>query len=326
MTNIAILPLFLLLAALITLLVYFRLYSRHINRKLREEESTAHISMASSDSVSRWVIVIAAAILLFSIHSKLSTVENELEMARNENRQAISALQGQISDLEYQLSQQDSLIADFRYETGSYDPETQTCEVTFFCILNTYTEDTGITLNFGEYEIPFEPASGEYHATAAINIFSTLPEYGTLIVGNGDLFQTEQIDTLPFPALCFEVLPSLDTCIYTAESEFTHEDGKYSYSCRIVNDNLGQFTDTKLIVKVNDEIVQESPLTKPEEALSLSIPAEGNDIVLLYAVGTNEYGLTHEIFLDGFGTDGWYAEVFTYNTIYDADGNLLFDE
>ncbi len=317
-------PLLLLTVLLVVLLLYFAFYKRRINRVLEEQHSTAHMPMASMEIVSRGLALVGAVLICIALFSRLTRIEDEILNVNNNLRNEISSLSGQISTLEAKLAQQDSLIADFRYETGSYDPDTQTCEVTFHCSPKSYTDNTGIWLNFGEYEILLEPDGGEFSAAAEIGVFNTLPEYGTLVISTGDLYQTEQIDTLPWPALCFEVLPWMD--VYADDLQFEYTDGTCKVEAAIINDAVERYTDTELIVRVNGAEHSRHALTMQSEAFSVSVPMEQQDAISLHAVGVDAYGLTHEIFLGGWDDEGYWVELDSFNKIYDANGNLLFED
>ncbi len=317
-------PLLLLTVLLVVLLSYFAYYKRRINRVLEEQHSTAHMPMASMEAVGRVLAFVGAVIICFSLFVRLTRIEDEITNVHSNLQNKVDALSGQIDMLEAKLAAQNSLVSDFSYETGSYDPETRTCEVTFTCTLKTYTNDTGITLYFGEYEIPFVPEGGVFRADAQMDIFATLPEEGTLIVGTGDLYQTEQIDTLPWPALCFEALPWMD--VYADDLRFEYTDGTCRVEATIINDAIERYTDTELIVRVNGAEHSRHALTMQTEAFSVSVPMEQQDAVSLHAVGVDEYGLTHEIFLGGWDDEGYWVELDCFNKIYDADGNLLFED
>ncbi len=325
MTVIAIFPLLILITVVIVLLLYFVIYNRRINRQLREEESTAHISMASMDSVSRWVIIIAAALLLFSIHGKITSLADEQQMTRSALEQEISYLQGQVSDLEQELSEQNSLITAFDYELSELDPETMTSKVTLHCTPKSYGEDTEITVSMGNYEIPLTRGSGGiFTGSTDIGIFEALPEEAVVTITTGGISQTQTTDQQPYPFLCYEALPWMD--VYCAESEFSYTNGTCKAELTVENSASDWFHDLTLIVRVNGTETERHDLTMQTESFSFSIPSEENDSITIYATGVDEYGLTHEIFLSGWEDESYWTEAEKFCTIYDADGNLLFDE
>lgn len=223
----AFLPGVLLLVILIICLVYFFVYKRHINRRLEGGQSSAHIPMASLDTVFRWLVLIAAAIMLISMHSKLTRMEEELSMTRSELNREILGLRGDIYDLEVELEEQNSLISAFSYEVGDFDVDTMTSEVTFTCTPKSFTEDTTITLTLGDYEIALEKGSGGvFRGTKEMDIFAMLPETAVITITSGGVSQTQMTDQHPWPALCFEALPmGLD--VYIAEPSFEYDSNKY---------------------------------------------------------------------------------------------------
>ena len=72
------LPIFILLALAIGVLVYFICYKAAINRKLRAEESSAHVPMASVETVIKVVVIIGALVLYGLLNSKITKLQNDL--------------------------------------------------------------------------------------------------------------------------------------------------------------------------------------------------------------------------------------------------------
>lgn len=327
-TVFALLPLLLLITLVIVLLVYFVFYKRRINRILESKESTAHIPMASVESVGRVLGLIGAVLICISVFSNLSNIQNDLQMTNTQLTQQVSLLSQQISDLEYQLEQQESLITSFAYEVGTFDASSMTCDVTFTCAPKIYADDTVITLSVAGTEITLKKnGSGVFRATESFSIFEQFPENAVITITSGGISQTQAIDQLPWPSLCYECLPWLE--VYSTESTFAYDhDAKQGRAeVTVENYTTADFSDITLIVKVNDEEVEACPITGQTMEVVFTASMETEDIMSLYVTAKDEYGLTHEMYLDGWSTDGYWSEIVygKFGTLYDQNGAVLYE-
>ena len=87
--SVIFLPILILAALALGVLVYYICYKAAINRKLRAEESGAHVPMASMESVWKVVAVIAVFVMFSSLSSKITNLQNELN---NTVRQLVANL------------------------------------------------------------------------------------------------------------------------------------------------------------------------------------------------------------------------------------------
>ena len=78
MTSVLVSPMLILIVLLIVLsiafLVYFNIYKKRINRSLEQNESTAHISMISTETVGRAVVIIGVVYFAISTMNQLSDI------------------------------------------------------------------------------------------------------------------------------------------------------------------------------------------------------------------------------------------------------------
>ena len=91
-----IVPVLILAALALGVLVYYLCYKAAINRKLRSEESGAHVPMASMESVWKVVAVIAVFVMYSSLSSKITNLQNELNHVRSNLSNEIGALRSQL--------------------------------------------------------------------------------------------------------------------------------------------------------------------------------------------------------------------------------------
>lgn len=314
----------LIVIALIIYAVYSSIYKKKINKKLEGNESTAHVSMASTESIGRIILIVGAIIFAISTLSMLSNIsENVCDTQINMNN-TINSLRSEITDLKEQLEEQNSVFVEFMYEYGEVDTENHTVELKFECIPKTAGEDTAIVLTLGNESAELKKDSdGRYKGTGDFSIF--FPYCSNLLAS----ITTNDVTTFydisdGFSGTLFSDFIGL----YCAE---LHLDGvKYDVNEFTVTGVYedwakGDFYNQKLIFCVNGEDVKEIEINGDMFEINESVPINDyNDIIDIYVEATDKYGYIHrQMILNQVIYSGESMEEYI---VMDKNRNILYRE
>ncbi len=322
MTTIAIFPLFLLLALISVLLLYFFLYRIRVNRSLRENQSEAHVPMASIDSVGRVLTIVGAVLLCIALFTRLTNLHNDIDYLHASMDSEISALQNQIAELEDKIEEQNSLLSDFSYTVGNFDKEALTCDLTLTCAPKSFTDDTAITVTYGSRTIALTAADGGvFRGTERFGIFEALPEQAVITITSDGVSQTQTTDQLPWATLAYEVLPYMD--VYCEASATGYRNNTREWDITIRNAAAAWFSSIELVVETNGTETERRALKDSTEELHYSFGEGNTDRIAIYAEGTDEYGIIHRQYLTGYDRDGDILEPDYYEVYLDQNRNIL---
>ena len=176
MTVIAVIPLLivcLIIIALIIYAVYSSIYKKKINKRLETHESTAHVSMASTESFGKGILTIGAivvSIVTIYMHSNTSTKIDDMKKKLNQVYRSIDSLKYEISELQDQLqeqiSEQNSAFLTFDCELGEVDNVNHTVEAFFSCVPKMSGNDTLISVTIEKNTITLEKNNNGTYSTS----------------------------------------------------------------------------------------------------------------------------------------------------------------
>jgi len=325
---VAILPILILSALALGVLVYFICYKAAINRKLRAEESGAHVPMASMESVLKVVAIIGVIVMYSSLNSKIVDLQEELTEARITLTDEIAALQYEVYELQETAKKETSLVSEIFYDFGEIDSKNHTVEMNFWVVPKSYGEETEVSLVFrGETLELVNDQGRRFAGSKSFPIFEERYEEGMICVTENGVTKTEVWEDAPRGSFADKCLPQL----FMKGSSVGYRKGKDSVRIEgeitIVSSekNGAAFRELVLLVKRGDTVIDEIAMDDGYVSLNLEYPAKGR--ISLYVKGVDKYGYLHEEYVGGWNgesaADVSYEVTAPYDyRVYTPDGSL----
>ncbi|MBO7253906.1 MAG: hypothetical protein J6V36_01230 [Clostridia bacterium] len=328
----------LIIIALIIYAVYSSIYKKKINKRLESYESTAHVSMASTESFGKGILTIGAivvSIVTIYMHSNTSTKIDDMKKKLNQVYRSIDSLRYEISELQDQLNEQESAFLTFECELGEVDNVNHTVEVLFKCVPKMSGNDTLISVTIEKNTITLEKNNnGTYTGKMDLPLFNYINKIYASITTNGiTTSSTVYADFYSLPYV--DCLPELGVDLEQEKFEFKNNKfyiiGVYWSKNQEVKDdsNVNEtkigIKDEKLIFKINGKIEKEILITKQFNSISEEFSAKSGDKVEIISQGTDNYGYIHQrLLLSTEKNDSW-SESYS-DSIFDSNGKLLYSE
>ena len=325
----------LIVVAVIIFAVYSSIYKKKINKKLEQNESTAHVSMLPTESIGKIILIVGGVIFAISVMSMLSTISANVQNTQNNLNNTISSLQCEIRELKDMVEEQNSEFIMFECEIGEIDNANHTVNTMFRCIPKKSGEDTKIRITVGKDTITLEKnADGIFTGEKPLPMFdNSYSEVCASIETNGvtSSMWIMENDYYFLSDVCLPQLENLRGLNYNFGKNSFSLSGTYynggisNYSGAIITDKrMDELNDIKVTFSVNGEIVEEIEITDMfmDIDIDVKIPAKSGDTVKVEAVGTDKYGYTHKRLLletDSEGSQSWSEA----DSIYDKNGNFL---
>ena len=314
-----VLPILILVALAIGVLVYFLCYKAAINRKLRGEESGAHVPMASTETVWKVVAVIAVFVMYSSLSSKITNLQNDVTNLRSALGDKTGQLRYELDELEQTMKREASMISEVFYDFGEVDPTEHTTEMKFRVVPKSYSAETELSLNYrGETIVLTNNGDGIFTGSTVLPIFQEYYEDALIYITEGGVTKTEMCEELPKDYLHYYCLPMF----YIMNCTTGTQEKKDSVSIELYlqmmakGDDSEQFRDMTLYVEKDDTVIDEMPLADGAVSLDKSYPVKDGDSLVFYVRGVDAYGYIHEEYVFGWSTDGRSAEVGYEETAY----------
>jgi len=304
--GVLVLPILILAALALGVLVYYICYKAAINRKLREEESGAHVPMASMESVWKVVAVIAVFVMYSSLSSKITNLQNELNNTRNNLSDQMHALQYELQAMQEAAKKEASMISEVFYDFGAIDTNTDTVEMKFRVVPKSYSAETAVSLNYrGKSIVLTNNGDGIFTGSAMFPMFEESYEEGVICITEGGITKTESWEDVPGDSLQYYCLPQL----LIKNSSFGYQKKKNSVKIEgdlyIMPSEKGaeQFRDLTLYVKNGTEVIEETALEDGHIVFDREYPVKDGDYFEIYVTGVDEYGYNHKEYIGGWSTD-----------------------
>lgn len=309
-----ILPVLILAALALGVLVYYICYKAAINRKLRAEESGAHVPMASMETVWKIVAVLAIVVMYSSLNSKIVNLQDELTDTKITLSDQIAEMQYELYEMQQTMKKETSMISAVYYDFGEINNKEHTVEMIFDAVLNSYGAETEVTLNYrGESVVLKNNGDGTFTGSAVFPMFEENYEDGLFCVTEGGVTRTERWEDTVCGALKDSCLPEF----YIAESSFTYKRGngknkgtvtvKGTVSLRSKVDVTGSFRNLKLIVKKDEAIIDEITAESDSFVIERSYPIAQGEKLSVWLTGEDMYGYTHEQHLSGWRMESGFS-------------------
>lgn len=306
----------------ISYVIYYLIYSRSINNRLKNNESQAHNSMVPVDTVGKFFSIVACVLIIFILFGELNGLKSDIEGERVSLSSQISDLEWRISELQNELQKQNSLVSGFEYTVEKFDPLTRMVDVEMTCMPKRYSEDTHITMINGDKTIEFtNDGNGIFTAVETFSAFDSF-DYETIVCQEDQgMTQTCMEEELLCGYLYEGALPHLGYGDWT-ESEIGPGKCKVKGNIYFDEDQISM-DQLELYVVKNGERQYDLNVELPETIYEAEVKAGRDDEILIVLRGVDQYELEHRKVI---GAIGEHVEDYYFDggdTIYDADGNLL---
>lgn len=304
-------PILILAVLALGVLVYYICYKAAINRKLRAEESGAHVPMASMESVMKLVAVIGVVVIYCSLNSKIMNLQSELQNTTNRLHDEIWELRYALEEMQQAAKKEASVINTVFYDFGEIDAREHTVEMKFRVVPNKYSAETEMSLNYRGQTIMFtNNGDGSFTGSAVFPIFDEVYEDGLFCITEGGVTKTERWEDTVWGALKDSCLP--DFCM--EESSFRYERGwgKKKDTVTVKGDiyimsgeeTASSFQNLKLLVKKGNTIIEEISVQSGSLKLERTYSVEQGEKLEFWLTGEDKYGYVHERNLSGWRLDG----------------------
>lgn len=297
----------LIVIALIIYAVYSSIYKKKINKKLEQNESTAHVSMVPVQTIGIIMLVMGVVVFAVLTISMLSNLTNEISytnISQQKLKAELSSMSGQLTQLSEQIEQQNSLFVNFEYHVGDVHSGDNTVELTFSCIPKTAGDDTIVTIIAGDSEFQLKRnKNGEFTGITRVNLLDT--SIIAQVTTNG-ITNTQDITGENSEPFYKTALPVINAKIgglqYATNDERTEVTVEAAYFV-MHPDGLNDY---KLTTYLNGELVETMEMTS-EEHVEKTFNAKDGDKIELVAEGVDKYGYTHRHKVFQYVGEHWFS-------------------
>lgn len=303
--GVIILPILILLALALGVLVYYICYKAAINRKLREEESGAHVPMASMETVWKVALVIVVVVLYSSMSSKIANMESELIRLKSTLSNEINEVEYLLSELQETAKKEASMISETSFSFGTVNPKEHTAELTFSVMPKSYSPEAEVSLRFrGERVALTNGSDGTFTGSIMVPIFEDVYEECMIYITEGGVTKTEVWENAPQGTLYYECIPQL--LVMSNSFGYQKGNGKVTLDgeLRMMSSekDLSMFRELTFYVRNGGTVVDEIPMENGSIAIDRSYVTGKGDSFEFYVTGVDDYGYTHQVFVGG-----WHA-------------------
>ena len=326
--SVFILPILILAALALGVLVYYICYKAAINRKLRAEESGAHVPMASMESVWKVVAVIAVVVMYSSLNSKIMNLQQEQQNTTNRLYDEIMELRYELEEMQETAKKEASMLREVFYDFGEIDTETNSVEMMFRVWPKSYSGETDVTIHYGGEKIVLVNNGEDFFSgSKTFPLHEEIWEESMISITENGVTTTEVWEDAPKGSMLFECLPQL----VNMQSSFGYEERKNKIAMEgdlyimSTEKNLDSFQNLTFYVRKGHEILEEIPMNDGQISFDLSYEVEEGDRIVMYVKAVDQYGYIHEMYVSGWSNSGLAPDV-SYDTsykIYTPDGREL---
>ena len=330
--RILVLPILILIVLALGVLVYYICYKAAINRKLREEESGAHVPMASTESVFKVVVVIGVFIMYTSLSSKIVNLKDQLRDTKTELSDKIYALQYELEEMKQAAKKEASMVSSAYYDFGEVNTKEHTAELKLFVSPKSYGEETEVSVVFRGKKIALaNNGRGLFTGSTIVPIFEDFYEKCMICITENGVTKTEVWENAPQGRQCFNCLPMLAVG-GGGGSQMSKKSLRVEYEYELFPVYADSFQNVTLYVKKGDTIVNELDFVNGRVSIEQSYSiekGEKGETIEFYIKGVDEYGYVHEKLEgtwdigEGAGNEAHVTFVNEGYRIYAPDGTLL---
>lgn len=309
--SVIVLPILILSVLALSVSGYFICYKIMINRRMKQQESGAHVPMASTESVMKVVAVIGVVVIYCSLNSKIMNLQSELQNTTNRLHDEIRELRYELEEMQQTAKKEASVVNAVFYEFGEIDTKEHTVAMNFRVVPNQYSAETEMSLNYRGKTIPFtNNGDGSFTGSAVFPMFEKVYEEGLFCITEGGVTKTERWEDTVRGALKDICLPDFQI----EESSFRYERGwgkkkgtvtvKGEIYIMTEDEMTSSFQNLKLLVKKGNTVIDEVAVQSGSLKLERTYPVEQGERLEFWLTGEDSYGYVHERNLSGWRLEG----------------------
>lgn len=343
MQNISVIMLIFILIAVVTaVLVYYLIYKRNINRRLQQgnyDEEPGKKRMADWHEVALVVAVIGVILCFMNLSSQISGLKNVIMNLENQVQNISISMEENMGELKDQQEKQNSSLEAVTLRYGTFHKEDHTAEITFQVTPKELAKNAKVYLSIKDQQIKLEQkGQASFEGTARLDIFGNYvsEDFVCTIVSEDGMRKTEILNPegaegLVDGCLWQNYLPEMEPSV--DEDDIEWKDGKVNVKMSgVVYPNIGKESEDmlqgmKLCVSIDDQVVDQKELQIGEEvnfSLEESYEMKSTQTLSFYLEATDSYGFRYVVSVEEWGDDVHTAEVGMH--IYDAEGNLMRED
>lgn len=330
--GILFLPILILIVLALGVLVYYICYKAAINRKLRKEESGAHVPMASMESVFKVVVVIGVFVMYTSLRSKLLDLRSELRDTKSALSDKVFALQYELEEMKQAAKKEASMVSSAYYDFGEVDTKEHKVELKLFVSPKSYGEETEVSVVFqGEKIALTNDGRGMFSGSTIVPMFEDDYEKCMICITEGGVTKTEMWENAPQGSFYSECL-SLLVLDGSMGSQSSRKTLQIDASYEIFPFYADSFHDVTLYVKKGGTVIDELDFVDGRVSIEQSYSLEKGEkgaTIEFCVKGVDEYGYIHEDTVEtwniaeGMGNEAHVTFVNEGYRVYAPDGTLL---
>lgn len=312
--------------------------------------------MKNKEGIS-YIVIFCLVIALIVSFAKIHSLESNITLIRNDHSGDIRSLEQQIanihSEVDEKMKKHTSLFSDISVAYGT-EVKGNKGDVTFTVTPKTFTDDMVLKITHDNQTVTMDKTpNGKYSGTIAVDMFTYNPEFPLVTITSKGETKTEYLSDISLSVIWPDFLPSLiGNTVEDVGTTRKYKDGKLPIRLIVEtgynppnNETAVKFTDTYLLVEVNDKEVDRKYMNDkfkvltPESNITEFIIEDSYDIsktdkLSISVVGRDELGFIHKLNIYGWvhpNENGAQPEPTTRieyagETIFDKDGNLLFSK
>lgn len=322
-----------IVASILAFAVYYIIYNTRINKKIRNNESTAHNPMMPIDTFGRILICIVCLTLIASQLTVMYGFQKELdtmESIRDDMNTQIkglsdymSILGGALDNFQEHYRDNESPLSDYGYEVLDVNSEDLSVKLKVYCTLKSYSEDTQLTLTNNDRTFELNN-DGNGYFSAVINLLlndTVKTDTNLKIEGNGVVNSSVVINWLPYSP-CEACIPQfhIRSTGYIRPNDY-EEDIDIDVQVELP-DNADSFTDIKGYIVKNGKIVTSAQVNAVDIWYEGTVRWNSSDDIYVVLSGVDRYGFTHKnrYIINGESHYG------NHDVILDKNGNVIYGE
>ncbi len=312
--------------------------------------------MKNKEGIS-YIVIFCLVIALVVSFAKIHSLESNIRLLRNDHSGDIRSLEQQVSNIykevDNRMKKHTSLFSDIGVAYG-IEVKGNKGDVTFTVTPKTITDDMVLKITHDNQTVAMnKTADGKYSGTIAVDMFTYNPDFPLVTITSKGETKTEYLSDISLSVIWSDFLPTLiGNTVEDVATTRKYKDGKLPTRLIVEtgynqpnNETDVKFTDTYLLVEVNDKEVDRKDMNDEFNALTPesniteftledTYNVSKSDELSISVVGHDELGFIHKLNIYGWvhpNENGVQPEPVTRveyagETIFDKDGNLLFSK
>lgn len=281
-------------------------------------------------------IILCAAVIALSIacvrmEDRINSLSSELQTVSSMYNSLNSSYSGLYNHIDEKFDEQTKLTDSFSYSFGEFDAEKLCAKLDISASLRSVPKSAEVYLLLNGEEIALHEKDAVYSGSYVCPI-ALMEIDAKLIVDSDELLQTQSVDIAPFVQMGLSNLSaSYNGDVQRSEKSIGFSGGYDINGFSKADSSSGFLPDTlMLVLEKNNQVLDTQKITCEDQDdmlcafgdYSKSFAAQNTDRFKLYAVCTDNLGLTHKCLLYS-SLDG--AINFGITNVLDQNGNKILE-